>query len=292
VSLPSDNPVLDVRGLVYPADGSILRRVQLAVGEAETVAVLGPRGAGKSVLKACLAGDLNLAGGAVWANGKPFHLMSAEARRAFRRRHYGLVYQDTVFLPELSLVDNAALPLRFAGVGAARARRRALTWLTRFEIPEAPESQLAELPLETIRRAALARALVNDPVLLLADEPFAGLSQRSADTLSRVLRSIALSHGTAILLFTNDPANARRCQRTVNLADGRTSAELVPVATVTPIRPAKIPAISAVSGVSAVSIAPPIRAADPAPAPAAAAAATPTVVNASTNDPDPVKATL
>jgi putative ABC transport system ATP-binding protein len=290
VSLPSDNPVLDVRGLVYPGDGSVLRRVHLAVGEGETVAVLGPPGAGKSVLKSCLAGEIEPASGAVWTNGKPFHLMSAEARRAFRLRHYGLVYQDTAFLPELCLADNTALPLRFAGVGAARARHRALTWLARFEIAEVAQARLSELPLETVRRAALARAMVNDPVLLLADEPFAGLPQRCADSLSRVLHSIALSHGTAVLLFTNDPATARRCQRMVNLVDGRTSAELVPVAAATPIRPAKpqITAVVSATTPAAASTTTTSAALTSAPAPAP----TTTATTASATGPSTVEAAL
>ncbi|HLK42473.1 MAG TPA: ATP-binding cassette domain-containing protein [Thermoleophilia bacterium] len=259
MSLPSDNPVLDVRGLVFPADGSVLRQVHLAVGEGETVAVLGPQGAGKSVLRACLAGELDSAGGTVWTNGKPFHLMPPEAKRAFRLRHYGLVYQDTVFLPELTLADNVALPLRFAGVGAARARRKALTWLARFEIAEAADARLTGLPLDMVRRAALARAMVNDPLLVLADEPFAGLPSQSADMLGRVLNSIALSHGTAVLLFTDDPATAARCQRTVDLVAGRIAAGPVPSAAVTPAAPAAPSASVGAPAPVAVSTAGPDR---------------------------------
>src|SRR5436309_3430018 len=73
VSLPSDNPVLDARGLLFPADGSVLNQVGLAVGEGETVAVLGAQDAGKSALKACLCGETPAAAGTVWTNGKPFH---------------------------------------------------------------------------------------------------------------------------------------------------------------------------------------------------------------------------
>lgn len=247
MSLPSDNPVLDVRGLVHPADGRLLRQVSLAVGEGETVAVLGERGAGKSVLKACLSGERNAAGGTVWINGQPFHLMSHQAKRAFRLRRLGLVHQDAAFLPELALADNVALPLRFAGASAAQARRRALVWLERFEIPDAARSRPAGLPLEVRRRAALARALVNDPALVLADEPFAGLAAQSADTLARMLHSIALSHGTAVLVFTENPVTAARCQRVVHLVDGRTSAELVPAAAAVPARPGIVPAAPVVS---------------------------------------------
>lgn len=241
MSLPSDNPVLDVRGLVFPADGSVLGQVSLAVGEGETVAVLGAPGAGKSALKSCLCGEAAAAAGTVWTNGKPFHLLTAEQRRAFRLRHYGLVHQDGTFLPELTLARTTALPLRFAGVGEREAATRALTWLARFEIADAADQRPVDLPIEELRRAALARAMVNDPLVLFADEPYAGLSEQSADTTSRILRSIARSHGTAVIVFTSAPDTAERCERTVHLVAGRTTAEPVPVPAAAPARPAGVP---------------------------------------------------
>ncbi len=246
MSLPSDNPVLDARGLVFPADGSILNQVGLAVGEGETVAVLGAPGCGKSALKSCLSGESAVAAGSVWTNGKPVHLLSPEQRRAFRLRHYGLVYQDTVFLPELTLAQTAALPLRFAGVGEREAGQRARIWLARFEIDDAADLRPAQLPaepspVETLRRTALACAMVNEPLVLLADEPFAGLSAESADTTTRILRSVARSHGTAVIVFTSDPATAARCERTVQLVGGRTVVGPVPVAAVAPLLPTESP---------------------------------------------------
>ena len=263
MSLPSDNPVLDARGLVFPADGSVLNQAGLAVGEGETVAVLGAQGAGKTALMACLSGETAAAEGAVWTNGKPVHLMSPELRHIFRLRHYGLVHQDTIFLPELTLAQSAALPLRFAGMGEREADQRARTWLARFEIeeaadrrppPHAPaktlfgetlpaETRRVETPsvetlsVETLRRAALARAMVNDPLVLFADEPFVGLSEESIDTLTRILRSIARSHGTAVIVFTSDTDTAARCERIVHLVAGRTTAEPIPAAAVEPVRP-------------------------------------------------------
>ena len=272
MSLPSDNPVLDVRGLVYPAGGRVLRRIDLAVGEGETVAVLGERGAGKSVLKSCLSGELDPADGTVWANGQPFHLMSSEAKRTFRLRHHGLVHQDTAFLPELAVADNVALPLRFAGASAVRARRRALVWLERFEIAEAAGARPVGLSLEVLRRAALARAMVNDPVLVLADEPFAGLPAPSADTLARMLHSIALSHGTAVLVFTDNPATAARCQRTVHLVDGRTPGEPLPVAAATPVKPPAVPVAAPADAAAAATPANPTDPTSPPSPPAEAEA--------------------
>jgi putative ABC transport system ATP-binding protein len=241
VSLPSDNPVLDARGLVFPADGSVLNQVGLAVGEGETVAVLGAQGAGKSALRACLSGETVPAAGTVWTNGKPFHLLSAEHRRAFRLRHFGLAHQDTVFLAELTLARFAALPLRFAGVGERDATQRALTWLDRFEIADAADLPPGKLPVEVLRRAALARAMVNDPLVLFADEPFLGLPEESVATTSRILRSVARSHGTAVLVFTRDSDTAARFERTVHLVDGRTHAEPVPIAVVPAVKPTDVP---------------------------------------------------
>ena len=241
MSLPSDNPVLDARGLVFPADGSVLNQVGLAVGEGETVAVLGAPGAGKSALKACLCGETSAAAGTVWTNGKPFHLLSAEQRRAFRLRHFGLVHQDPVFFPELTLAQFAALPLRFAAVGEREAAQRALTWLDRFEIADAAALRPGEVPVEALRRAALARAMVNDPLVLFADEPLIGVSEESAGTTSRILRSVARSHGTAVIVFTCDADTAARFERTVHLVGGRTHAEPVPIAVVPAVKPADVP---------------------------------------------------
>lgn len=225
MSLPSDNPVLDVRGLTFPADGSLLCEVGFAVGEGETVAFLGPAGSGKSALLACLSGTVHPAAGAVWANGTPFHLLSADQKRAFRLRHFGLVHQETMFLPELTVAQNVALPLVFAGVGLAEATERAHTWLARFEIAEHAAARPNELSCAPARRAALARAMVNDPLVLFADEPFADLTVDAARSTARIMRSIAASHATAVVVFTRHRSSAEQCRRTVHLVAGRTSAE-------------------------------------------------------------------
>jgi putative ABC transport system ATP-binding protein len=213
---------LDVRELVYPADGSVLSRVDLAVGEGETVAVLGAHGAGKTALMDCLTGAAHPAAGAVWANGKPFHLMRAEERRACRLRVYGLVHQNASFLPELTIARNCALPLRFAGFEEREAVARARTWLSRFEIADAADQRPTDVAAEQLRRAALARAMVNDPIVVFADEPYAALPEDAADATGRIVCSIARTHGTAVLVFTSDRRTAEQCGRTVHLVSGRT----------------------------------------------------------------------
>ena len=233
MSLPSDNPVLNAVGLTFPADGSVLRGAHLAVGEREAVAVLGEPGSGKSALLALLCGMLEPAAGSLWANGRPLHVLPPDQRQTFFRRRFGVLPQDCRLLPELTVAENVALPLRLAGMKAGQAIERSRIWLERFEIEDDASSLAAGLTRPVLRRAALARALVGDPVVLLADEPLADLAVQTAESTARILRSIAVSHGTAIVVFTREPMAAAYFNRTVKLADGRTDtlpASLPPVA--------------------------------------------------------------
>ncbi len=233
MSLPSDNPVLNAVGLTFPADGSVLRGAHLAVGEREAVAVLGEPGSGKSALLALLCGMLEPAAGSLWANGRPLHVLPPDQRQTFFRRRFGVLPQDCRLLPELTVAENVALPLRLAGMKAGQAIERSRIWLERFEIEDDASSLAAGLTRPVLRRAALARALVGDPVVLLADEPLADLAVQTAESTARILRSIAVSHGTAIVVFTREPMAAAYFNRTVKLDDGRTDtlpASLPPVA--------------------------------------------------------------
>lgn len=225
MSLPSDNPVLNAVGLTYPADGSVLRGVHLAVGEGEAVAVLGEAGSGKSALLATLCGMLDPASGSLWANGRPLHALGPEQRDEVFRRQFGVLPQDCRLLPELTVAENVALPLRLAGHSVARAMERSRVWLARFEIEDQATLSAAGLTQPVLRRAALARAVVGDPVVLLADEPLADLAGHTAEATARILRSIAASHGTAVIVFTRDPMTAAYFNRVVRLADGRTDAQ-------------------------------------------------------------------
>jgi len=238
VSLPSDNPILNAVGLTYPADGSVLRGAGLAVGEREAVAVLGEPGSGKSTLLATLCGLLDPAAGSLWANGRPLHAMAPEQRIEIFRRQFGVLPQDCRILPELTVAENVALPLRLAGMSAARAVERSRIWLERFEIERHAPRRAATLTAPVLRRAALARALVNDPLVLLADEPLAGLAAQTAESTARILRSIAVSHGTAVVVFTRNPMTAAYFSRTIQLANGRTSVQ--PAGP----RPAAVPVLS------------------------------------------------
>jgi putative ABC transport system ATP-binding protein len=272
VSLPSDNPVLDARALRYPADGSVLQQANLAVGEGETVAVLGPAKAGKTALLHCLTGRITPSSGSIWANGKAFHLFSADQKRSFQRRNYGLVPQRTGFVPELTLDQNVALPLIFAGVAREEAVRRARTWLERFELGEHVGRRAGSLPEESLRRAALARGMVTDPLVLFADEPLAGLDGADVAAIARMLLSIARSHGTSVVFFTREEDLAGRFQRRVDMTKGRTPNQPVPTAPATarhapkptPIVPTVVARPSVIVTSPAEQPAPPTHPAQPA----------------------------
>ena len=247
MSLPSDNPVLNAVGLTYPADGSVLRGAGLAVGEREAVAVLGEPGSGKSVLMGALCGLIQPASGTLWANGRPLHALEPEARLEVFRRRFGVLPQDCRILPELTVAENVALPLRLTGMRAGEAVERSRIWLERFEIERYAPVRAAALTAPVLRRAALARALVNDPIVLLADEPLADLTGQTAEATARILRSIAVSHGTAVVVFTRDPMTAAYFNRTIRLANGRTDVQ--PAGP----RPAAVPVLSAAETTRAAS---------------------------------------
>jgi putative ABC transport system ATP-binding protein len=257
VSLPSDNPILNACGLTYPADGSVLRGARLAVGEREAVAVLGEPGSGKSALLAALCGLLEPASGTLWANGRPLHALRPEERAEVFRSRFGVLPQDARLLPELTVAENVALPLRLAGLSGAQATERSRIWLERFEIERYAPVRAATLTPPVARRAALARALVNEPIVLLADEPLAGLAGPTAEATARILRSIAVSHGTAVVVFTRDPMTAAYFSRTVRIANGRTDAG--PAGP----RPAAVPVLSAAEAARAAAAATPAAPAGP-----------------------------
>jgi putative ABC transport system ATP-binding protein len=206
------------------ASGSLeveaLRGVSLRIEQGEYVAVVGPSGSGKSTLMhiiGCLdlptSGDYVLAGGTVAALPES-HLAE------IRNRRIGFVFQQFNLLPSLTACRNVELPLAYAGVAATERRRRAEEALARVGLSDRLRHRPGELSGGQQQRVAVARALVTDPALILADEPTGNLdSTASADVLGLVDELHAL--GRTIVLITHDAAVARRAQRTLSILDGR-----------------------------------------------------------------------
>ncbi|MBE3013778.1 ABC transporter ATP-binding protein [Microbispora sp. NEAU-D428] len=197
-----------------------LRGVSLDVGAGELVAVMGPSGSGKSTL-------LNLAGGldrptegSVTLEGRELRDLSFKQLAAMRRRSAGYVFQDLNLIPSLTVAENVALPRELDGVPTAKARREAMAVLEEVGLADLGERFPDNLSGGQRQRAAIARALVGERRLLLADEPTGALDTRAGDEIIQVLRQRA-DAGAAVLLVTHEPRYAAWADRVVFLKDGQ-----------------------------------------------------------------------
>ncbi|MFJ1705819.1 ABC transporter ATP-binding protein [Kitasatospora sp. NPDC088346] len=199
-----------------------VRGVSLRVHAGDFVAVTGPSGAGKSTLLQLLAGLLRPDQGTLRLTGRRVERLGEADWAVLRRRHYGIVFQSGNLLSTLSVADNVELPALLTGTPTrvARARRRDL--LEELGLSDKARSGPGALSGGERQKVALARALVNDPDLLLADEPTGNLDSRSArEVLALLTRYHAL--GRTIVLVTHDARVAGSADRVVNLFDGRIS---------------------------------------------------------------------
>ncbi|MCI0384686.1 ABC transporter ATP-binding protein [Streptomyces sp. CNQ085] len=214
--------LLRARGLHHEHEGSpALLDVCVGVREGEVLSVTGPRGCGKSTLLGCLSGRLVPARGEVWFDGVPLHALPAPARDRLRRDRFGWVGSEPHLLPELTVWENAALPLLLAGTGRRRARRTACEWLERLDVGYCARSRPGELPQAQRQRVAVARALAHSPAVVFADEPTAPLYQADRARVLRTLTTAARSHGITVVLASHDARVADVADRAITLVDGR-----------------------------------------------------------------------
>jgi putative ABC transport system ATP-binding protein len=215
---------LTVANLRVRGDGGrlILQIDGLAVRPGECVGIRGPSGAGKSTLLFALAGLAAQAEGSLRWGVTEFLALGQDARAAFRRAHMGLVFQDFLLFEELSAAANAAL----AGAYAPRAARpqlarRAQATLARLGLATGERRTVESFSGGERQRVAVARALANDPAIILADEPTASLDRAAADRLIDDLVALAHEGGKTLITVSHDPALHARMDRLVTIADGR-----------------------------------------------------------------------
>ncbi|MEV4949192.1 ATP-binding cassette domain-containing protein [Streptomyces sp. NPDC053755] len=219
---PPDNDVLWARSLHYSLEGSAaLSGVSLGVREGEILALLGPRGSGKTALMHCLSGQAVAQQGEVWFNSSPVHTLSQAQRERLRRDRFGWIGPEPGLVPELTAWENAALPLLLRGVSHRVARTTAGEWLERLDIGMCARKRPHALTQSQRQRIAITRALVTIPSVLFADEPTASLHQADGSQVLRTLTAAARSHRITVLLATHDTEVATLADRTVALLDGR-----------------------------------------------------------------------
>ena len=199
---------------------SALGGVSLAVGFGETVAVMGPSGSGKSTLLHCLAGLRRPDSGEVSLDGEPFSSLSDRCRSEARLRRLGVVFQFAELLPELTVGENVALPAWIDGKARNVARGRAEGLLDRFGIAHLADRHPGEVSGGERQRAAVARALVHEPAVVLADEPTGALDSVNGQLVLDALMDQARVQGAAVVLVTHEARLASLCDREILMRDG------------------------------------------------------------------------
>jgi putative ABC transport system ATP-binding protein len=219
-------PAVEVRGLVKTAGSGaarvqVLRGVDLTIRGGEFVAVTGPSGSGKSTLLHQAAGLDRPTSGCVRICGQDLTPLCDDGRALLRRRCIGLVFQAFHLLDVLTAEENVSLPLAIAGVRDGEARSRAVHALQRVGLAHRGHHRPGQLSGGEQQRVAVARALVADPPILLADEPTGNLDSDSSRRIMVLLRDLVDRLGVALLLVTHDPACAGMADRVVYLRDGQ-----------------------------------------------------------------------
>jgi putative ABC transport system ATP-binding protein len=222
---PTPRAIVEARGVekIYDTDKvqvHALRRVSFAVAQGEMVAIMGPSGSGKTTLLNCLSGLDAIDSGDVLIEGVSLGAMSDDERTDYRARRMGFIFQFYNLMPVLSAVENVELPLLVARVPAREARRRALQALRMVGLEERASHLPDELSGGQRQRATIARALVNDPAIVWADEPTGDLDSENAEEIVALMRTLNRERGLTFLIVTHDISVGRATDRIVRMVDG------------------------------------------------------------------------
>lgn len=221
----SKQPLIELRAVVKVYNslaGSVtaLNGIDLEVFQGEFLVVTGKSGSGKTTLVNIITGLDRLTSGEVWVNSTPLHRFSTEKAAKFRGQSMGVVFQSFELLPTLSVLQNVMLPMDFANHSSIREQRqRAMNLLEQVDIAEHAKKHPAALSGGQQQRLAIARAMANDPGMLVADEPTGSLDSATAKAVIDIFEELILQ-GKTILMVTHDKDIAKRGSRIITLVDG------------------------------------------------------------------------
>ncbi|MFF1411010.1 ABC transporter ATP-binding protein [Streptomyces sp. NPDC058289] len=203
-------------GTTHALDGA-----EFSIHAGEIVAIMGPSGSGKSTLLHCLAGIVTPDSGTITYAGRELSAMNDGERSALRRGEFGFVFQFGQLVPELTCVENVALPLRLTGAKRKQAERTALEWMERLQVDDLGRKRPGEVSGGQGQRVAVARALVTNPRLIFADEPTGALDSLNGELVMQLLTEAARSTNAAVVLVTHETRVAAYSDREIVVRDGK-----------------------------------------------------------------------
>jgi ABC-type lipoprotein export system ATPase subunit len=226
VQSPPVSAIVEARNVVKTYDtGKVevhaLRGVDLTLGRGEMVAIMGPSGCGKTTLLNCLSGLDAVDGGEILIEGTALSAMSDRERTDYRAKRMGFVFQFYNLMPVLTSVENVELPLLVARVKGSEARRRALDALDMVGLIDWADHVPDELSGGQRQRVTIARALVNDPAIVWADEPTGDLDSENAAEITDLMRRLNRERGLSFLIVTHDIGVGRKTDRIIRMVDGQ-----------------------------------------------------------------------
>ena len=197
-----------------------LAGVSFTVRRGEVVAIMGPSGAGKSTVMNILGCLDRPSSGEYILDGEQVATLNDDQLADIRNRKVGFVFQSFMLLPRQSALANVELPMRYAGVAAKERRERARQSLEAVGLGDRMHHRPTELSGGQQQRVAVARALVNDPAIIMADEPTGNLDSKSGKEIMELLQNLNRERGTTVILITHDPKISEQAQRIIQLKDG------------------------------------------------------------------------
>jgi lipoprotein-releasing system ATP-binding protein len=200
---------------------TILHGVSLSIDEGEFVALTGSSGSGKSTLLYLLGALDRQTDGEVWLDGVEMGALDDDDRAQFRNERLGFVFQFHFLLPEFTALENVILPIMRRGTARSEAEDHGYEVLRMLDLEELYHRKPGELSGGQQQRVSIARAVANDPALILADEPTGNLDSKNAEGVFQIFSRLASEHGRAIVMVTHDGDFARRASRQIRLKDGR-----------------------------------------------------------------------
>ena len=198
----------------------VLHGVSLDVKQGEVLAIMGPSGSGKSTLLHSLAAIISVDSGEIIFDGRNIAKFSDNKRSVLRRTAFGFVFQFSQLVPELTVIDNVALPLLLNGVSRNKAYAEAKKWLEAVDLADKHESTPGEISGGQAQRVAIARAMVVQPKILFADEPTGSLDSLNSEHVMELFIKTAKENNTTVIMVTHEPSIAAYADREIVVRDG------------------------------------------------------------------------